>query len=43
MELEFLVPGVEHAEETDLGTEMGGVARNCQQSFGADPEQQTID
>jgi len=29
MELEFLVPGVEHAEETDLGTEMGGVARNC--------------
>jgi hypothetical protein len=26
MKLEFLVPGVEHAEETDLGAEMGGVA-----------------
>jgi hypothetical protein len=28
MRLEFLVPGVEHTEETDLGTEMGGVARD---------------
>jgi len=26
MELEFLVPGMEHAEEADLGTEMGAVA-----------------
>jgi hypothetical protein len=26
MKLELLVPGVEHAEEADLGTEMGGVS-----------------
>jgi hypothetical protein len=38
MELEFLVPGVEHAKEADLGTEMGGIARDFQQSFGAGPE-----
>jgi hypothetical protein len=25
MKLEFLVPGVQHAEEADLGTEMPGV------------------
>src|SRR6185503_10796861 len=27
MQLEFLVPGMEHAEEADLGSEMGGIAR----------------
>ena len=26
MKLEFLVPGMEHAEEADLGAEMSGVA-----------------
>jgi hypothetical protein len=26
MKLEFLVPGMEHAEEADLGSEMGGMA-----------------
>jgi len=26
MKLEFLVPGMEHAEEADLGAEMGGVS-----------------
>jgi hypothetical protein len=26
MKLEFLVPGMEHTEEADLGSEMGGVA-----------------
>jgi hypothetical protein len=31
MKLEFLVPGVEHDEETDLGPEMGRVARYFQQ------------
>ena len=30
MKLEFLIPGVEHAEEADLGTEMGGIARDFQ-------------
>ena len=43
MKLEFLVPGVQHAEEADLGAEMGGVARDFQQGFGAGPKQQTID
>src|SRR4029077_20506059 len=28
MQLEFLVPGVQHAEEADLGSEMGGVTRH---------------
>ena len=43
MKLEFLVPGMEHAEEADLGSEMGGIARDFQQSFGAGAKQQTID
>src|SRR5512142_911730 len=43
MKLEFLVPGVEHAEEADLRSEMGRVACDFQQSFGAGSEQQTID
>ena len=43
MKLEFLIPGMEHAEETDLGSEMGGVARDFSQGFGADLKQQTID
>jgi len=43
MKLEFLVPGVKHAEEADLGSEMGGIARDLQQGFGAGPEQQTVD
>jgi len=25
MKLEFLIPGMDHAKETDLGSEMGGV------------------
>jgi hypothetical protein len=28
MKLEFLVPGMEHAEEADLGAEMSGVTRH---------------
>ena len=43
MKLEFLVPGVKHAEEADLGFERGGMARDLQQGFGAGPEQQTVD
>ena len=43
MKLEFLVPGVKHAEEADLGSEIGGVARDLHQGFGAGPEQQTVD
>jgi hypothetical protein len=26
MKLDFLIPGMEHAEEADLGAEMGGVS-----------------
>jgi hypothetical protein len=33
MKLEFLVPGVEHAEEADLGTEMSWVASDLEKSF----------
>ena len=43
MKLEFLVPGMEHAEEADLGSEMGGIVRDLLQGFGAGPEQQTVD
>src|SRR5438128_6159308 len=43
MNLEFLVPGMEHAEETDLCPEMSGVARDLQKGFCAGPQQQTID
>src|SRR5262250_160440 len=34
---------MEHAEEADLGSQMGGIARDLQQGFGADPEQQSVD
>ena len=30
MDLEFLVPGVQYAEEADLGAEMCGVASHCE-------------
>jgi len=30
MKLEFLIPGVQHAEEADLGSEMGGVTSHFQ-------------
>ena len=43
MKLEFLVPGMEHTEEADVGSQMGGITRDFQQGFGAGPEQQTVD
>jgi hypothetical protein len=43
MKLELLVPGVEHTEEADLGSEMSGVTRYFQERFGAGTKQQTID
>ena len=43
MNLEFLVPGMQHAEEADLSPEMSGVASDLQKSFCADTKQQTID
>ena len=33
MKLEFLVPGVEHAEEADFGAEMAGIAARLPAAF----------
>ena len=43
MNLEFLVPGVEHTEKADLSSEMCGVASDFEKSFCASTKQQTID
>jgi hypothetical protein len=43
MNLEFLVPGMQHAEEADLSPEMCGVPRHIQKRFCAGSQQQTID
>jgi len=39
---QFLIPGVQHAEEADLGAEMSRVARYRQQCLGAGPKQQPV-
>ena len=38
MKLEFLIPGVEHAEEADLGSEMGRISSDLEKSFCAGPK-----
>ncbi len=43
MVLEFLTPGVQHAEETDISAEVLGIAGNFKQCFGAGAEKQTVD
>ena len=43
MMLEGLAPGVKHAEETDLRTEMPGVGRNLQQSCSGGAKQEIVD
>ena len=43
VKLELLVPGMLHAEEADLSTEMSGIAGDFQKCFGTGPEQQIID
>jgi len=43
VKLELLVPGMQHAEETDLGTEMYGIAGDFQKCFCTGPEQQIVD
>ena len=40
---QLLIPGMQHAEESDLRPQMFGVASNLEQSLGAGAEQQTID
>ena len=43
MKREFLLPGMQHAEEADLSPEMAGVTSHFQKGFCAGPQQQTID
>ena len=41
--LQLLIPGVQHAEETDLGTQMSGIARHFEQGCGAGVKEQVVD
>ena len=43
MMLQFLVPGVEHAEESNLGSEVPGIGRDIDQCPGTGTEQQSVD
>ena len=43
MVLEFLTPGMEHAEEADFGAQMAWIASDFEQGLGAGPEQEIID
>ena len=43
MMLQSLVPGMEHAEEADFGTEVAGITRDLEQGVGAGTKQQTVD
>ncbi len=39
---EFLIPGVEHAEEADLGTEMFGIASDFEEGFSTALPQEIV-
>jgi hypothetical protein len=39
---EFLIPSVEHTEETDFGAEMLGIASDLEEGFGAGLQQEMI-
>src|SRR5271170_907731 len=43
MMLQSLVPGMEHAEETDLGSQVAGIASDLQQGCSTGVEQQVVD
>jgi hypothetical protein len=43
MMLEVLSPGMQHAEEADLGAEVLGIGGDLEQSGGAGAKQQMID
>ena len=43
MMLQSLIPGMEHAEEADLGTEVSRIAGDLKQCGGTGTEQQAID
>ena len=43
MVLQLLIPGMENAEETNLGPEVPGICGDLDQSLGAGAEEQSID
>ena len=43
MKVEFLAPGMQHAEETNLGTKMPRIASHFEKSFGTGAEQETVE
>src|ERR1019366_886339 len=43
MKLQALIPAVEHAEETDLGSEMPWIGGNFKQGLGARVKEQVVD
>jgi len=43
MVFEFLIPAMQDAEETDLGPQMFGVARDLKKCFGAAAKQQVVE
>jgi hypothetical protein len=43
VKFDLLIPGVQHAEEADLGTQMSGSASDLEESFCTGPEQQPIE
>ena len=40
---DLLIPGMQHAEEADLGAETARCARDFEQGFGAGTKQQVVD
>ena len=43
MKLQALIPAMEHAEETDFGTEMAWITSDFKQCLSAGMEQQAVD
>jgi hypothetical protein len=43
MESQFLIPSVQYAEETDLCTEVSGIARDCHKCLRTGVEQEIVD
>jgi len=43
MNFEFLAPGVQHAEETNVGAEVSGIASDFEKGLGAGAEQETVE
>ena len=43
VEAEFLIPGVQHAEEADLRAEMFGIASDFQKGFRTGAKQKIVD